>query len=136
MKKQHKTGVRLLVSACIIFGFCLLSSSSRFHSKSYALVEGVDIPAVSLKDGIFKGTATGFRSGLTLQVELLDNRIESIEITDHREIGRDFWEYPMKVIPQAIIKTQNTKVDSVSGATATSLGIMAAVEDALKLAVQ
>jgi uncharacterized protein with FMN-binding domain len=38
------------------------------------------------------------------------------------------------LIPEAIVAHQSTDVDAVSGASATSYGIMAAVEDALSKA--
>jgi uncharacterized protein with FMN-binding domain len=60
-----------------------------------------------------------------------EGKVASIKVVDHNEVDSRFYALPIKAIPAAIVKKQSTKVDVVSGATSTSYGIMAAVEDAL-----
>ncbi|MDC7241833.1 MAG: FMN-binding protein, partial [Spirochaetales bacterium] len=76
-------------------------------------------------------TAVGYREGLTVDVTVEDSQVVDIEIVDHNEIGRRYYQKAMDLIPAAILKAESTDVDSVSGATCTSYGIMSAVEDAL-----
>jgi len=62
-------------------------------------------------------------------------KVVQVRVVAHSEVGDRFFSTPIRVIPGQIVKKQSTAVDAVSGATATSYGIMAAVEDALKKAV-
>jgi uncharacterized protein with FMN-binding domain len=87
------------------------------------------------KDGVFTGEATGFRPGLKVSVEITDNEIVSIQVTDHNEVNFRFYAGPIQEIPQEIIEAQSTDVDTVSGATFTSIGIINAVNDALSKAL-
>ncbi len=85
-------------------------------------------------DGTYIGTGRGFRPGLKVEVDIRDGQIVRVEVLSHNEVGSRFWRRPVKLIPQAIIKKQDTRVDAVGGATYTSRGIMAAVENALSKA--
>jgi NosR/NirI family nitrous oxide reductase transcriptional regulator len=81
-------------------------------------------------DGVYEGQANGFRPGLKVAVTIKNDKIAAINIISEHE-SRGFKEEPMQTIPQAIIKSQSTKVDAISGATFTSRGIMNAVNNAL-----
>lgn len=87
------------------------------------------------KDGTFTGEATGYRAGLIVSVEIKDNEIINIEVTDHNEVNSRFYAKPIVTIPEEIIEAQTTEVDTVSGATFTSIGIINAVNDALSKAL-
>ncbi len=90
---------------------------------------------VELSDGTYTGIADGFGKNLTVSVTIEANRITDIVITSHNERQARFYERPMKEIPTAIIDTQSLDVDVISGATYTSVGIINAVNDALKQAL-
>jgi uncharacterized protein with FMN-binding domain len=94
----------------------------------------IDYPAESLKDGIYEGTATGYQPNLKVRVEVKNGRIAAISVTQSYETPR-WWNAVVDVMPKRIQKSQSTDIDVVSGATASSYGIMAAVEDALSKAV-
>jgi uncharacterized protein with FMN-binding domain len=55
------------------------------------------------KDGVFTGEATGFRPGLKVNVEIKDNEIVSIQVTDHNEENSRFYTRPIQEIPQETI---------------------------------
>ena len=58
------------------------------------------------------------------------NQIESVEIlSNHETVG--VADRALTEIPQKIVETQSTEVDTVSGATITSNAIMNAVQNAL-----
>lgn len=58
------------------------------------------------------------------------NQIESVEIlSNHETVG--VADRALTKIPQKIVETQSTEVDTVSGATITSNAIMNAVQNAL-----
>ncbi len=90
---------------------------------------------VELKDGVFEGEATGYNPGLKVRVEVKNNSIISIVITEHNELNSRYYSKATNKIPQDIIDSQSLNVDAVSGATKTSTGIINAVTDALSHAV-
>ena len=87
-------------------------------------------------DGTYQGVADGFRPGLTVEVEIKNDVILSVEVISHNEVRERFWGYPVANIPLWIVEAQSTDVDTVSGATYTSRGIIAAVDNALEKALR
>ena len=90
---------------------------------------------VTFNDGIYTGVADGFGPDLTVSVTIKDGLITGIEIVSHNEVGVQYYGRAMDSVPEAIIDSQSTEVDSVSGATYTSVGIKNAVADALSQAI-
>lgn len=88
--------------------------------------------AAAYKDGTYYGTGTGFGGPLTVRVEISGGKIVSIEITKTSD-GSSFIQ-KASVLIQNMISTQSTNVDTVSGATYSSVGIIEAVRDALSQA--
>ncbi|MDU3338059.1 FMN-binding protein [Paraclostridium bifermentans] len=66
-----------------------------------------------------------------------ENKVRDIKIVKHTEERRTHYQRPMNLIPKEIIQNQSLEVyvDSVSGATYTSNGIVNAVKDALQQAI-
>ena len=62
-----------------------------------------------------------------------DSKITDITIISSND-NSDYFDEAATVIPKNIIKAQATNVDTVSGATLSSKGIIKAVEDALSKA--
>lgn len=85
------------------------------------------------KDGTYTGTADGFRPGLQVSVTVKSGKISDIEITQINDTPR-FYQQAVSVVPNEIIQSQSTAVDTVSGATYSSSGIINAVKDALSKA--
>ena len=79
---------------------------------------------------VYTGAAEGFNDDITVEVTVLDGEITGIEIIEHDETP-DYFDDAVPEITDRIIEAQSTEVDAVSGATATSEGIMAAVDAAL-----
>lgn len=86
------------------------------------------------KDGTYYGEGLGYKPGLKVKVEINKGIIESIEILEHNEVGRKFYEPALVSIPQEILDNQSTEVDAIAGSTRTSNGIIDAVKDALSKA--
>ncbi len=87
--------------------------------------------AYQFNDGIYYGSAIGFGGELNLKVEVFDNQIVNIEVISHSEtLG--WFEQPFKQLPKEIIKKQSWQVDTITGATYSSNGILDAVYSALK----
>ncbi len=89
----------------------------------------------TLQDGTYVGTAYAYGPDLTVQVQVSNNQVTSIEILSHNEVGQRYYKPAMEQIPGEIVAQQSLNVDAVSGATYTSVGIMDAVNDALSQAV-
>lgn len=88
--------------------------------------------AAAYKDGTYYGTGTGFAGPLTVKVVINDGKIASIEITKTDD-GDSFIQKASGLISN-IVSSQSTNVDTVSGATYSSVGIIEAVRDALSQA--
>ncbi len=85
-----------------------------------------------LEDGTFTGAAEGYADEIELEVTVEDGRITSVEVLSHSDTRRIF-ENALETIREQIIDRQTTDIDSVSGATGSSDGIIRAVENALGL---
>jgi uncharacterized protein with FMN-binding domain len=88
-------------------------------------------PPAKYRDGEYTASARGYGPNLTVKVTISYDQITDIQIVSHNERNSRYYAYPMRVIPQAIIASQSTDVDAVSGATRTSDGIKDAVTAAL-----
>lgn len=90
---------------------------------------------VVLQDGIYYGTADAYGPNLETEVVVEDGFVTEVNIISHNEKNSSIYGTAMDQVPDSIIEEQTTQVDSVSGATYTSYGIMMSVEDALQEAV-
>lgn len=88
--------------------------------------------AKAYKDGVYEGTGTGFAGDIKVEVTIKGGKITKIEIISCID-GTEYVEKAKGVI-SSIISNQSTNVDTVSGATYSSVGIIAAVRDALSKA--
>jgi|LGVF01.1.fsa_nt_gb uncharacterized protein with FMN-binding domain len=90
-----------------------------------------DITSNVYNDGVYIGEATGYCPGLTVSVVIHDNSIDSIEIIEHNEQRESYFLPAFESIPSQIVDGQSLEVDTVSGSTYSSIGIVNAVADAL-----
>ena len=81
-------------------------------------------------DGIYTGTGNGFRGATNVTVTVENGEITDITIDSYKDDNEFFQKAKNRVI-SAIIESQSTDVDAVSGATFSSNGIKEAVADAL-----
>lgn len=93
-----------------------------------------DMP-LSYSDGTYTGVADAYGPDLTVEVTIKDNLITSVTVISHNEVNEKFWIIPIEQLPDEIVRAQSVEVDSISGATYTSVGIKNAVLDALNQAV-
>jgi fumarate reductase flavoprotein subunit len=83
------------------------------------------------KDGTYEGTGKGNNGDIKVEVKVEGGNIVSVELKEHSETSGIYEAAEDGVISQ-IIQKQTADVDTVSGATNSSKGIIAAVTDALK----
>ena len=111
----------------IFMGFMVLGcSSTNFRNIT---VQTPDLTRVA--DGTYRGfyDLSGTPVRVTLDVNVQNHRITSIEIIEHRRspIGRR-----AENIIETVVERQNLEIDAVSGATASSVAILKAIENALR----
>lgn len=92
---------------------------------------GGPIAPDSLQDGVYGGQAKDGPVKAEVRVTVANHRITDIRLIKHRTWKGKAAE---NVIPGRIMTEQSTRVDAVSGATASSRAIMNAVEDAVRKA--
>ena len=92
------------------------------------VVEEFTAPSIYL-DGIYTAEATGFEGQITVQVTVAEDKITDITILS-AEDEEEYLSRSKQVIP-AILEGQSPNVDTVSGATYSSTGILNAVKLAL-----
>lgn len=102
-----------------IVSFSLFLTACGGSSKGY-----------SFKAGTYEGSGTGKNGSIKVSVEVSNDSIKKVDILEQNEtpsIAKD----ALEKIPQDIVKEQSLAIDTISGATITSQGILDAVKDAL-----
>lgn len=102
-----------------IVSFSLFLTACGGSSKGY-----------NFKAGTYEGSGTGKNGSIKVSVEVTNDSIKKVDILEQNEtpsIAKD----ALEKIPQNIVKEQSLAIDTVSGATITSQGILDAVKDAL-----
>ena len=85
--------------------------------------------ASAYNDGTYYGTGTGFGGTLKVKVVIAGGIITSIEVVSNNDDAAYF--NRAVALLDTIIETQSTNVDTVSGATYSSVGLITAVRNAL-----
>ena len=96
------------------------TSSEKVEKKSTA--KG----SFDLADGVYKGTGTGYAGDITVSVQIKDKQIVAIDILSSSDDAAFF--NRAKAVIDRIIESQTLDVDTVSGATFSSNGIISAVK--------
>ncbi len=102
-----------------IVSFSLFLTACGGSSKGY-----------NFNAGTYEGSGTGKNGSIKVSVEVTNDSIKKVDILEQNEtpsIAKD----ALEKIPQNIVKEQSLAIDTVSGATITSQGILDAVKDAL-----
>lgn len=126
-----------IVALIIAFGLLILILAGRQifkrieHNleslKHIALVT----PAIStLKEGTYEGSYAAFPVKATIKATLREGTIADLVLTEHRS-GQG---QPAEAILASVLTEQKLEVDTISGATYSSVVILKAIENALKKA--
>ena len=84
----------------------------------------------NFQNGIYTGTGEGYRGKVTVTVKVADGKITELVLDDYAD-DKSYMERAKNRIFQEMISRQNTDVDTVSGATYSSNGLIEAVNKAL-----
>jgi uncharacterized protein with FMN-binding domain len=107
--------------------------TSKPAAGAGSLGDTIDLANKKFKDGTYTGSGIGYVGTIQVAVTIRNGAIATIKVTKHRE-DQPYMRNAMVLISR-IIRTQGVKVDTVTGATYTSRGIINAVKDALKKAI-
>ena len=105
-----------------------LDSESDNSSAEIAAVQD----ASAYKDGTYYGTGKGFAGNIKVKVDIAGGKISAISIVSTKD--GDSYVKSASSLLDTIVEKQSTNVDTVSGATFSSRGIIAAVRNALSQA--
>lgn len=95
---------------------------------------GRDMKAVSpMTPGVYTQTVEGMHHGLVVEVTLSERKIEKVEVIEHSETP-GVSDTAITKMPASIVEAQSVTVDTVSGASYTSDGILTAVRQAIEAA--
>lgn len=137
----------LLVLAALIFGYnAVLHSRSQEETITKLQNEltqqetegsaASDAEAASpYADGTYNGEAQGYGGTVSVAVTIQDGTITDVAIISAKQEDAAYFDAAKGVIDE-ILEAQTTEVDTVSGATFSSNGILHAVADALGKAEQ
>lgn len=128
MKRRIKVLVIILCTVILL----VVGGSIAYKQAEKKLLNLVNIPVnqtfpSSLADGIYEGSYSTFPIKVRVQVQVADQRVQEIVLLEHRN-GQGL---AASAIPNMVVAKQSLAVDTVSGATYSSIVILKAVEQAL-----
>ena len=116
-----------------------LTTEKRKERKTAAVTTKALAPAVTpvsesgtYRDGTYTGIGTGFSGPITVQVVIEGGKIKDITVVSSTD-DSPYLQNASALLKQ-IVALQSTNVDTVSGATYSSVGLISAVRDALQKA--
>ena len=130
--------VNLLIVAGILALYCI--NVHKVGEEKKAIAEKTDKKEVVsysgnsiyfADDGIYEGSGDGFGGEIKVRLTVKDNKLEKVEILSAENETKDYLESAKKILDDTIDK-QSVDVDTVSGATLSSNGIISAMKDAIK----
>lgn len=137
MKHRNKIGlVFMLGIIALVAGVSAGYTAFTYEPTEEAaqeLPEEGELPLGEYEDETLRGEAYGMNEDEPIEVEVVveGGEITEIVIIDHAET-EDMSDPAFEEIPQAVIETQSLDIDTVSGATKTSEGIIKAISEAFK----
>lgn len=126
MGKKTNLTIKILLASLFVMLLTVFLFTDSFGFRQNAETVATD----ELADGFYIGSASGYGGEMKVEVAVEDGEITDIAILDHSE-SEGVSDPAFEEIPVAMISANSASVDIVSGATMTSQGLIAAVNDAL-----
>src|SRR5699024_1163095 len=109
---------------------------TKFVDQKYELLKisnsrEIEVSDQKYKDGIYKSSAKGHGGDIEVEVVIKDQVIEKVNILNHNET-EGISDSAINDLPDLIVKSNSADIDTISGATNTSKGILKAVKQALE----
>lgn len=125
---------RLLALLCAL-ALCLLAACAPAAPKDSGTPAPLPTgtPAVGVADGDYEGIGQGNNGPMTVVVTMKSGAISAVTVKEHAETA-GISDKALSDVPAAIVAAQSVKVDAISGATNSCIGIEEAVVAALTAA--
>lgn len=127
--------VNVAVVGALIAGFSLWAADANtadaMVQKQIQEAERAANRGPYATDGVFTGTAQGYGGPVTTQVTVKDGYIDDVQVVDAPNEDGPYLEQAVKLIDDMLVK-QTPNVDTVSGATFSSAGIINGAVQALE----
>lgn len=91
-----KSASVFILALTIFLSACSGESSSSPAEKTSPAVE--TSASAIYKDGEYTASATGYSGGLKVKVVIEDDKIKSVEIISHNEVGKQYYEEAIEKI--------------------------------------
>jgi len=126
MKFLKFLGILLVIVVCFIgVGFLVMSKQ---QNDALAKLTNVPIDMAQVADGTYIGESKAAMVAVRVQVTVKDHAIAHIELLEHQTgLGK-----PAEAMLPVMVEQNTDDVDTVAGATASSLTIRNAVNEALR----
>ncbi len=115
----------------VVAGIVVLGSGLAIWAYSdvvkYRNIDINETNLADLPDGAYKGSFDGGRFTNSVEVTVIDHKIEHIKLIDAATKVKDLYD----LIYDEVIKKQSLKVDTISGATVSTKTALKAIENAL-----
>lgn len=128
--------VSVLLASSLLLAGCGSSSSSattaaQEPTTTAAAETEKETTAAAENGGVFTGKAAGFHGDIVVEITVDGDTITDLQVTEHSET-ENIGEAALPILAQQALENQTINVDTVAGATVTSDGFRAALEDAVK----
>lgn len=141
--KYHQIATLLLI-CCIILHLLdvgiklpnrIMHHFINKQTETVTQSSGNNVPfsGATLSDGTYEGSADGYKSTITVSVVVSNGIVTDINVVSESDTDRFFNQ--AESVLDTIISEQTLEVDTVSGATYSSAGLINAVYDALNKAI-
>lgn len=136
-KKINPQLAGLIAMVVFLIGTIITNISGKLIN-TYKLNENKSVSkntnSSKYKDGTYEGSGKGFKGGITkVSVTVKNGEIYDIKTLSQGDTPQ-YYEKSLNILKPTIISTQTSEVDTVSGATYSSKGIISAVKEALNKA--
>lgn len=132
MEKDCKYSLSRRQFVGVSAGAATMFAIGGFNSRPFAYAS-TETDEASYKAGNYTAKGVGKKSEIVVEVAFSNTAIESIEIVEHGETPR-IAQPAFEQLPKTIIELQSLNVDTVTGATLSSMGVLNAIEDCVKQA--
>lgn len=131
--------MKKLVSVLLASSLLLAGCGSSNSSATTAAQEPTTTTAAETEKettaaengGVFTGKAAGFHGDIVVEITVDGDTITDLQVTEHSET-ENIGEAALPILAQQALENQTINVDTVAGATVTSDGFRAALENAVK----
>lgn len=130
--KKHKHFLMRLFNLVLIVSVCIVYHNiATIRAEKEAKIAAQNSGSGSWKDGTYEGSGKGFGGQIVVEVTVKGGSISDIQIKEAKNEDSAYLDNAKKII-DTMKQKQTADVDVASGATYSSKGIIAAVQNALK----